>query len=473
MNILTEAGIGKLLKKVHERATEYLEKAADVPVRSMMSVAEVRHCLPGVLKDEPQDPTGIVMQLADLGETSTLRTVGPRYFGFVNGGTLPASLGAELLTVAWDQNAAMAVMSPIASVTEEIAAQWLLDLLGLPGKSAVGFVTGGQGANTSCLSVARHHLFAQQNWDFEKKGLYGAPRIDIVVGAERHTTIDVSLRSLGFGEPTHIVDADAQGRMIPASLQQALEQCEGSVIVCCQAGNVNSGAFDPFHEIAMLCQNETGQPQKVWLHVDGAFGLWAAASPSCQQLTTGVEKADSWSIDGHKWLNVPYDCGYAITAHPESHVATFGSNASYYILGGAEAPRDNMNFVPEASRRARGIATYAALRSLGRVGVSDLVARCCELATRMARRLSDEPGIEVLNDVVLNQVLVRFGDNDERTQSVIQTIQQEGTCWAGGSVWQGGAVMRISVSNWSTREADIDQSADAIIQAHRGYNGES
>ncbi len=311
MNILSDSGIGALLKKVIERTTDYLENAADVPVRSLKSVSEVRALLPEILEEDPQDPTDIVMQLADLGETSTLRTVGPRYFGFVNGGTLPASLGAELLTVVWDQNAAMAVMSPIASVTEEIAAQWLLDLLGLPETSAVGFVTGGQSANTSCLSVARHHLLAEQGWDFEKKGLYGAPEISIVVGAQRHTTIDVSLRALGFGEPTHIVDADEQGRMVPSSLKRTLEQCEGPVIVCCQAGNVNTGAFDPLDEISTLCQTEpghskSGQSRKIWLHVDGAFGLWAAASPAYQQLTSGVEKADSWSIDGHKWLNVPY-----------------------------------------------------------------------------------------------------------------------------------------------------------------------
>jgi len=462
MAVLLDSGVGEILEVVQEYSKVYLEQADDKPVRSNLGVAELRKRLPSILEQEPINPLNVVKQLAVLGEQATLSTIGPRYFGFVNGGVLPAALGADLLGVAWDQNAAMAVMSPIASVTEEIAATWLLDLFNLPEDCCVGFVTGAQGASTTCLAVARHHLLAQHGWDFEANGLFGAPRITTIVGAERHTTIDVALRYNGFGCPSTVIPADDQGRMIANDLELALQDSEGPVIVCAQAGNVNTGAFDPVSEIVRLCKKYSA-----WLHIDGAFGLWAAASTDYAHLCDGANQADSWAVDGHKWLNVPYDSAYAITAHPKSHLATFGSTASYYVLGGSETPRDNMNLVPEASRRARGLATWAAIRSLGRQGIDDLVSTCCAMAKLFATLLAEYDGIEILNDVVLNQVLVRFGNSDAHTKAVIQAVQEEGTCWAGGSTWQGKAVMRLSVSNWSTRTADIEQSVAAIIKIHQ------
>jgi len=462
MTVLSNSGVGAILEAVQMHSKVYLEQADTRPVRSNLGVAELRQRLPAVLESKPIDPLSVVQQLAELGEHATLRTVGPRYFGFVNGGALPAALGADLLGVAWDQNAAMAVMSPIAAVTEEVAAGWLLDLFNLPEDACVGFVTGAQGASTTCLAVARHHLLEQQGWDLDKNGLFGAPRITTIVGAERHTTIDVAFRYNGLGQPSKIIAADDQGRMISAELEMALQESAGPIIVCAQAGNVNTGAFDPLSEIASLCKK-----YKAWLHVDGAFGLWVAASSDYAHLCEGANLADSWAVDGHKWLNVPYDSAYAITAHPKSHLATFGSTASYYVLGGIDAPRDNMNLVPEASRRARGLATWAAIRSLGRRGIDDLVARCCEMARYFATLLAEESGIEILNEVVINQVLVRFGGSDTHTNAIIKAVQEEGTCWAGGSTWQGKAVMRLSVSNWSTRKIDIERSVAAIIKIHQ------
>ncbi len=452
-----------LLARVAEAAAAYVDGAGDRPVLARDPVSAVRERLGGVLPDAGEDPTAVVDRLIDLAATATVASTGPRFFGFVVGGVVPAALAAEQFAVALDQNAAMAVLSPLAAVTEEVAAGWLLDLLGLPASGSVGFVTGGQSANTTCLTVARHHVLAACGWDVEARGLIGAPAVHTVVGAQRHITIDTALRAVGLGAPGIVVDADGEGRMRPAALARALDGLTGPVIVCAQAGNVNSGAFDPFPEIAALAR-----AHGAWLHVDGAFGLWAQAAPGRRHLTDDVRAADSWAVDGHKWLNVPYDCGYAITAHPGSHRAAFASTAGYYVQGGVDGPRDGMDWVPEASRRARGVATWAALRSLGREGVADLVERCCAHATRFAELVGAEPGVAVLNDVVLNQVLVRFGDSDARTRAVLEAVQRDGTCWAGGSTWHGQAVMRFSVSNWSTTTEDIVRSARAVLAAHRG-----
>jgi glutamate/tyrosine decarboxylase-like PLP-dependent enzyme len=451
-----------LLGRVAEASAAYLEGIGDRPVNARDGVGTLRDRLGGALPATGEDPVAVLDGLVELAATGTVATTGPRYFGFVVGGVLPAALAAEQFAVALDQNAAMAVLSPLAAVTEEAAAGWLVDLLGLPATAPVGFVTGGQAANTTCLTVARHHVLAAHGWDVETKGLLGAPRVHTVVGAQRHATIDAALRAIGLGAPSKVVAADDQGRMRPDELARVLDGLSGPVIVCAQAGNVNTGAFDPFPEIAALTRAHDG-----WLHVDGAFGLWAQAAPARRHLTEGVAAADSWAVDGHKWLNVPYDCGYAITAHPASHRDSFSSTAGYYVQGGVDEPRDGMDWVPEASRRARGIATWAALRSLGRDGVADLVERCCAHATRFASLVSEEPGVAVLNDVVLNQVLVRFGDSDAHTRAVLDAVQREGTCWAGGSTWRGQAVMRWSVSNWSTTTEDVIRSAEAIRAAHR------
>ncbi|MCA1714003.1 MAG: aminotransferase class V-fold PLP-dependent enzyme, partial [Gammaproteobacteria bacterium] len=340
--------------------------------------------------------------------------------------------------------------------------EWLLELFGLPRDSGVGFVTGCQMASFTCLAAARHAVLRRAGWDVEADGLCAAPRIHLVASAESHVTIDVALRYLGLGtRAIHRVDVDAQGRMRADHLRALLATLDGPTIVCAQAGNVNTGAFDPLREIGALA-NARG----AWLHVDGAFGLWARASRAHCALADGIELADSWATDAHKWLNVPYDCGVAIVRHAQDHRDAMTSAAAYLIQAqGAE--RDAVDWVPEFSRRARGVPVYATLRALGRDGVEDLVDRCCARARQMARLLAAEEGVRILNDVVLNQVLVRFGDDDETTRAVVAGVQQEGTCWLSGTTWQGMAAMRISVSNWATSEEDAARSAAAIARVFR------
>jgi len=396
---------------------------------------------------------------------------GPRYFGFVIGGAVPAALAADWLTSAWDQNAGLYVTSPASAVVEEVAAAWLRDLLDLPAAASVGFSTGCAMANFTALAAARHAVLARAGWDVETAGLFAAPEIDVVLGEEAHATIFSALQMLGLGrERVKWAAADGQGRMRADALRQALSSCRGPLIVCAQAGNVNTGACDPLPEIAAAVHERGG-----WLHVDGAFGLWAKASPALRRLVAGAELADSWATDAHKWLNVPYDSGLVAVADPAAHRAAMTISAAY-LAQTAGRERDPFDWVPEFSRRARGFTVYAALRTLGRSGVADLVERCSALARRMAARLAAVPGVEILNDVVLNQVLVRFSPAggsaspeaiDAFTREVIARVQAEGTCWLGGTVWQGKAAMRISVSNWSTTEEDVDRSAAAILACAR------
>ncbi len=401
----------------------------------------------------------MIDEIATIAAPGLVASPGPRYFGFVTGGTHPAALAADWLTSAWDQNAAFEVMSPAVAAIEEVAASWVLDLLVLPAEASVGFVTGAQGANTTCLAAARNAVLRRAGWDVERDGLQGAPRVNVVCGEQAHVTIGVSLRLLGLGAGTAIgVAADEQGRMRADALAEALAPLDGPTIVCAQAGNVASGAFDPFAEIADACA-ERG----AWLHVDGAFGLWAAAAPATMHLTAGVERADSWAVDAHKWLNVPYDSAMAIVRDREAHVAAMGMSAAYLQGGGTE--RDGTSYVPEASRRSRAITVYAVLRALGTDGVAALVERNCEQARQMASRLAAIDGCEVLNDVVLNQVLVRFPGDDAANEATIAAIQRDGTCWLGGTRWEGRRVARISFSNWSTTSDDVDRSADAIAAA--------
>jgi glutamate/tyrosine decarboxylase-like PLP-dependent enzyme len=340
---------------------------------------------------------------------------------------------------------------------EDVAGAWMLDVLGLPADASFGFTTGAQGANTVGLAAARQYVFEKAGWDVLRDGLIGAPPVRVLVGAERHTTIDRSLRLLGFGDGTaEVVPADGQGRIDVAALERQLAAGPtGPTIVCAQAGNVNTGAFD---DIANVCR--VAHEHGAWVHVDGAFGLWAGATPSLRHLVAGIEAADSWATDGHKWLNVPYDSGFVACAHPDAHSASTGVTAAYLTR---QAGRDPAGSVLESSRRARGFAVWAALRSLGRSGVADLIDRCCAHARRFADSLGAVNGVDVMNDVVLNQVLVRFGD-DERTARVIAGVQADGTCWMGGTTWHGMHLMRIAVSNWSTTEADVDRSVDAILR---------
>lgn len=451
-----------LVPKAAEAAVRYLEGLAERPVPAELTVPELRALVDPVLADAGEPGDAVLEQLIALGERGTVATAGPRYFGFVTGGSLPVTVAGEVLTAAWDQNAAMAVMSPLASVLEETAGRWVLDLLGLDPWCSIGFVTGGQSANTTCLAVARDHVLRQAGWDVHERGLHGGPRVTTVVGAHRHATVDVSLRTLGLGGPEAIVEADEQGRMRPEALADALEVVEGPAIVCLQAGNVVTGAFDDFAVLVALAR-ERG----AWVHVDGAFGGWAAAAPSTRHLVEHMSSADSWAVDGHKLLNVPYDSGFAVTAHPESHAATCASTASYYVQGGPDAPRDGMDWVLDASRRARGVAAYAALRSLGRHGVAELVDGLCAHARRFAELVGTEPGIEVLNEVVFDQVVLRFGDDDRQTTRTVAAIQEDGTCWAGGATWDGQAVMRVSFSSWATTDDDVERSAAAVVRCHR------
>jgi glutamate/tyrosine decarboxylase-like PLP-dependent enzyme len=451
-----------------QAARAYLAGLPDRPVGARASAEELRAALGGPLADGGMDPARVVSDLARNADGGIIGSAGPRYFGFVIGGSLPAALGADWLTSVWDQNAGIYATSPAAAVVEEVAAGWLLELFGLPATASVGFVTGCQMANATCLAAARHAVLRKAGWDVEQQGLFGAPEIDVVVGGEAHVTIFVALRLLGLGASrVRTVPVDGQGRMRADQLREVLATTRGPAIVCAQAGNVNTGAFDPLDEITRIAR-ERG----AWLHVDGAFGLWAATSPRHRALTLGIERADSWATDAHKWLNVPYDSGIAIVADASAHRSAFTASAAY-LEKSADQRRDPEDWTPEFSRRGRGFTVYAALRSLGKRGVAELIERNCAQARAMAARLGKAPGVEILNDVVLNQVLVRFtpsggGDADAHTRAAVERVQKDGTCWLSGTTWQNQAAMRISVSGWSTTDNDIARSADAILQAARG-----
>jgi glutamate/tyrosine decarboxylase-like PLP-dependent enzyme len=447
-------------------AIQFLRGLASRPVPARAGAEELAARLGGPLPDGPSDPAEVVAQLAKLADDGLVASAGPRFFGFVVGGSLPAALAADWLTSAWDQNAGLFVLGPAAATVEDVAAGWMLELFGLPATATTGFVTGGLGANFSGLAAARNAVLAAAGWDVERDGLIGAPPVEVVAGAERHVTIDIALRYLGLGSGRlRLVPADGQGRMDPAALGEVLAACQGPTIVCAQAGNVNTGAFDPLGEIIPAAHSHGA-----WVHVDGAFGLWAAASPDRRHLVAGVAEADSVATDAHKWLNVPYDSGIVFVTRPEAHLAAFAKSAAYFVPG-REGERDPDAFTPEASRRARGFPVWAALRSLGRSGVADLVERCCGHARRFADLLGAAEGVELLNEVVLNQVLVRFpdpgGDSDGRTREVIRRVQEDGTLWLGGTTWHDMAAMRISVSTWSTTDDDVDRSAAAILAAAR------
>jgi glutamate/tyrosine decarboxylase-like PLP-dependent enzyme len=405
--------------------------------------------LGGPLPQEPSDPSEVLALLDDVGSPATVATAGGRYFGFVIGGSLPAALAANWLAGAWDQNAAMQVMSPVASKLEEIVLHWMVDLLGLPDRSGAGFVTGTTMANFTALAAARTALLQRVGWNVEEDGLFAAPPIHVVVGEEVHVSLLKALSMLGLGRSRVTrVAADAQGRMLP----EALPALDDRTVVCIQAGNVNTGAFDPAGEICARA-HQAGS----WVHVDGAFGYWAAVSPRYAPLLAGAGAADSWAIDCHKWLNVPYDSAVAVVRKPEFLKTAMAMSAAYLTPGSGREP---WHFAPEASRRARGVELWAAMRSLGRSGLSELIERNCLQATMFADRLR-AAGFTILNDVVLNQVLVSFGSAEE-TRRVIAAVQSDGTCWCGGTVWHGHAAMRISVSSWATTDEDVERSAAAM-----------
>jgi glutamate/tyrosine decarboxylase-like PLP-dependent enzyme len=397
----------------------------------------------------------VLAMLDEAGSPATVATAGGRYFGFVNGSSLPVTVAVNWLATAWDQNAALGAMSPTAATLEDVTLGWLADLFGLPAGTTGTFVTGATLASFTALATARHALLKRCGWNADADGLFGAPPITVVIGDEAHASIGRALALLGLGRDRVLrVPTDRQGRMRADSLPQL---SAGPTLVCTQAGNVNTGCFDPFEAVC-----DWAQRYDAWVHVDGAFGLWAAAAPQYAHLTAGLGRADSWATDGHKWLNVPYDCGIALVREAEALRAAMALSAAY--LPPSEL-RDPMHYGPDASQRARAIDVWAALKHLGRVGVADLVQRCCAHAARFARELRGA-GHEVLNDVVLNQVLVAFGD-EARTLHVIDALQRDGTCWCGVSRWQGRTVMRISVSSWATTDDDVDRALAAMLRCAR------
>jgi glutamate/tyrosine decarboxylase-like PLP-dependent enzyme len=448
----------KALERAAELGIAYVESVPTRPVTATASLEELRQTLALPLPEGPLDDLAVVEELARDVEPGLTQMGGGRDFGFVIGGSLSAALAADWLTSAWDQNAGLALPTPAASVVEEVAGGWAKELLGLPLHVSFAFVTGCQMAHATALLAARHHVLAQVGWDVERDGLVGAPAITVVAGAKRHGTVDRALRFVGLGSGcVRPVAVDGQGRMLIDELRSELGAATGPTIVCSQAGEVNTGSFDDIAAVADLAE-EFG----VWHHVDGAFGLWAAASPTLQHLTRGIERADSWATDAHKWLNVPYDNGIAFCAHPESHRAALGIRSAYLLY--TDAGREPLDWTPEHSRRARAFAVYAVIRSLGRAGVADLVERCCRCAREIAAGLAELPGCEILNDVVLNQVLLRFED-DETTDAVIAAIQSGGEAWLGGTSWDGRRAARISVCNWQTSDDDVARTIAAFTQA--------
>ena len=453
-----------LFERTARHASDYLDGLAERPVKPRLGGDELRRMLGGPLAGPGADPADVIDLLAAAGRDGTVATQGPRYFGFVVGGSVPAATAADWLVSTWDQNSGLFVLSPVVSVIEEIVAGWIKEIAGVNPHWSAGFVTGGQMANFTSLVTARHHVLRAAGWDVEEDGLIGAPPVEVIASEESHYTIFTSVRMLGLGAGrVRRVETDGQGRMRADRLSAAIAGGSGPCIICAQAGNVNTGAFDPLGEIVPLAR-----ARGAWLHVDGAFGLWAAASPALRHLVDGIAQADSIATDAHKWLNVPYDCGVALTAHPDSHRRALLLPAHY--IQATRTERDPHEFTPEESRRARAVPVYAALRTLGRDGLRGLVERCCELARRMAATIGGHPQVRILNDVVLNQVLARYlpadGDEsraDDFTRHVVDAVQQDGTCWLSGTTWQGKAAMRISMSNWSTTAADIDRSAAAIL----------
>ena len=440
-----------LLSDTAYRAARYLEGLRERRVSPDSSALEGLGKFFSPLPDQPCDTAVVLEELDTIGSPATVASAGGRYFGFVIGGSLPAALAANILAAAWDQNAVLEIASPVGAALEKVCRTWITDVLGLPTEAEVGFVTSATMANFTGLAAARHALLEAQGWDVEARGLFGAPPITVVVGDEVHVSLLKALSMLGLGRERVVrVPVDGQGRMIAAHIPRI----EGPAVVCLQAGNVNTGAFDPAEEIASKLHG-TG----AWMHIDGAFGLWAAASPSRRHLARGVERADSLATDAHKWLNVPYDSGLVIVRDTRHLNAAMSSSAAYLMEG---ETRDPHLFVPEMSRRARAIEIWAALRSLGRAGLAHLIDRTCDHARRFADAL-EGAGHQVLNEVVLNQVLVSFG-SAETTRRVIARVQEDGTCWCGGTVWQGKTAMRISVSSWATTDRDVARSLDAILR---------
>jgi len=443
-----------VLRGAAERAYEYVRTVENRHVapkaEALAALKHFREPFP----ENPSDPADVVSMLDNFGAPATVATTGGRYFGFVIGGTLPASQAASWLANAWDQNTALRVMSPVAAELEEVVLQWVCEALGLPSDCEGGLVTCATTANFTALATARHALLARLGWNVADDGMFGAPPIQVVVGQEVHASVLKALNLAGFGSKrVTVVEVDSQGRM----RADKLPHLDKSTIVCIQAGNVNTGSFDPAREVCCRARE-----QNAWVHVDGAFGLWAAASPKYKHLLAGFELADSWAMDAHKWPNINYDSGIVLVRDGAAMRSAMTIGAAYLQPG---TRREGMHHAPEASRRARSIELWAGLKSLGRIGLASLIERTCAHAQHFAAGLR-EAGFEILNDVVINQVLVSFG-TPEKTLEVIRRIQEEGTCWCGGTVWQGRTAMRISVSSWATTSTDVERSLAAIVRIAR------
>jgi glutamate/tyrosine decarboxylase-like PLP-dependent enzyme len=444
--------VDELLRTTAERAIRYVHELPERRVAPDAAALAGLERFDEPLPDGPDDPERVIALLDEAGSPATMASAGPRFFGFVIGGSQPVALAANWLAAAWDQNAGASTASPVAATLESVAQRWLVELFGLPPTTVAGFVTGATMANLTALAAARHAVLARVGWDVEARGLTGAPAVTVIVGDEVHPSLVKGLGLLGLGrERVHRVPADEQGR-VRADLLPTI--C-GPTIVCAQAGNVNTGAFDPFGDTV-----EVARAAGAWVHVDGAFGLWAGASARHRYLVDGVAAADSWATDAHKWLNVPYDCGLAFVRDPEPLRAAMGVTAAYLP---DSMMHESAVHTPELSRRARSVEVWAVLRALGRSGLADLVERDCRHATRFAEGLR-AAGFEILNDVVLNQVLVSFGD-EETTRRVVAAVKEDGTCWAGVTVWQGRTAMRISVTGWSTTDNDVERSLAAMLRA--------
>ena len=441
----------QLFQDTAERAGNYLtnvnERSVVASAAAVKALARFEEPLPA----GPTDPAQVLALLDEIGSPATTASAGGRYFGFVTGGTLPAALVASWLATTWDNNGGLSVMSPTNAKLEEVALDWLVELFGLPAGTVGGLVTGATMANFTALAAARHALLMRQSWDVEARGLFGAPELTVIVGDEVHVSVLKALSLLGLGRDRVVrVGVDDQGRMRP----DALPRLDQQTILITQAGNVNSGAIDPLDQLSTLAREHGA-----WHHVDGAFGMWAAVAQTRAHLTAGLAEADSWATDAHKWLNTPYDGGIAFCRHPEELRNAMSTAAAYLAMSGNREP---LHYTPEMSRRSRGVEVWAALRSLGRSGVAELIERTCRHASRFAEGLRDA-GYDILNEVTLNQVMVAFGD-DERTRRVIDGVQRDGTCWCGGTIWHERAAMRISVSSWATTEADVERSLAAILR---------
>jgi glutamate/tyrosine decarboxylase-like PLP-dependent enzyme len=450
----------ELLHRTAQIAADFLESLDDRPVFPTVETVHLSEVLDVPLPEDTADPLAVVEDVARAVDPGVVASQSGRYFGFVVGSSLPAALAADWLTSVWDQNLGLRALGPSALVMENTAGRWVAELLGIPQDASFAVVTGCQMAHVTCLAAAREHVLAREGWDLVEQGLAGSPPIRVLVGEKRHSTVDRALRYLGIGRrQIHEVAVDPHGRLLPEALRDALSaDTDAPTIVCAQAGEVNTGAFDDLDAIA-----DVVRATEAWLHVDGAFGLWAAASSARQHLVAGHERADSWATDAHKWLNVPYDCGIAFCAHPDSHLRAMTTHADYYVRD-PTAVREPLDWTPDHSRRARGTALYVALRQLGRTGVASLVDRSCEHARRFAEDIARLPGCRVLNDVVLNQVLFCFG-HDAMTDAVLAHVQENGEAWTSGTKWDGRSAIRLSVSSWRTTELDIERTVAAFEAA--------